>query len=1180
MIPVQCGITPSREGGSHVRRERATGRRKGIAFVSVRSAFRAGPFPFLILVVLIPAWLFGAGDVRAQEGAARGSNSHASEEIEPKDLGGAARLESDEARAKLAEIEAQTSRLRERTEEWRRQAAEYERARRDAPEQLLAIEREIAILQQGQQVAVGAGATIEELETQLLGGEQDLVLARKDGAALDEEAAHRSARRKKTPELLAAVKERLRELGNAMPVAPGEAPQLVAARERLASARRAALEREIEAYEAELVSYDARGQLLGKRLDRAAYAIAAQETRIEKLRAALAERQRGEAERAAASARELLLEAQALAPAVQELVRELADQNDRLAQERTGEDGLLAKIDDVSRKLARAEERVAEIDADFARLTTKIEAAGLSDSVGLVLRKQRSEAPDVGMYRRFVRMRQQEISAVQLQQIELRDQRRALADIDGVVAGAMVSLEASIPPTERAAFESLLRELIEIKRKYLDALTREYETYFQKLVDFDARQQELIEKTEQLLLYIDARILWIPSGAAVRPELVSDGLDALGWLLAPHLLQQLLRTLGTLVLAAPLLNTLIAALLIVVFLLRPRIRERIRALGAETREPTCMRAAPTWEVAALSVLLAFWGPGLLAYLGWRLGASPDATQYVRCFAHALLAAALIWLTVEIPRQLLRRGGLAEAHFGWPSLAVRSLRRHLTSLTAIAIPAVFAIQIFEMRGEEAWTESVGRLAFFAIMAALGVASHRLLRERVGALWCIAQASAEISIRRWLWRLAHGLAVGVSIVLAVAAVRGYYWTSLQLAASYHFTLVLLFMLTVAFQLCARWSLLARRRLALERARQAQQVREAQRAQETGVAVAELIEPEIDLGTVSAQTGRLLKSATVFAMLIGLWLIWANLLPAVGILREVELWSTSETLTVEMTDAAGERHLAQEEGMVPVTLADLCLAILIAVMTLAVARNLPGLLEISLLRQLGTGAGERYAYATILKYAITLVGIALAFNAIGVGWSNVQWLVAAVGLGLGFGLQEIFANFVSGLIILFERPIRVGDTVTVGDVSGTVSRIRIRATWITGFDRKELVVPNKEFVTSRLINWSLSDPVLRIEIRVGIAYGSDTARALRVLEAVADRNEHILRDPRPQALFLGFGESALDFELRVFSPDVEHRLLIQHQLHMAIDAAFREAGIEIAFPQRDIHVRSLPRSPVAEV
>jgi len=182
-------------------------------------------------------------------------------------------------------------------------------------------------------------------------------------------------------------------------------------------------------------------------------------------------------------------------------------------------------------------------------------------------------------------------------------------------------------------------------------------------------------------------------------------------------------------------------------------------------------------------------------------------------------------------------------------------------------------------------------------------------------------------------------------------------------------------------------------------------------------------------------------------------------------------------------------------------------------------------------------------------------------------------AHGTQICFGLQEIFANFVSGLIILFERPIRVGDTVTIDDVSGTVTRIRIRATWITAFDRKELVVPNKEFVTSRLINWSLSDPVLRVDIPVGIAYGSDTQKALEVLLDVARRNEHVLQEPRPNALFLGFGDSSLNFELRAFSPDIEHLLLIRHQLHMAIDAAFREAGIEIAFPQRDIHIRSVP-------
>jgi potassium efflux system protein len=300
-----------------------------------------------------------------------------------------------------------------------------------------------------------------------------------------------------------------------------------------------------------------------------------------------------------------------------------------------------------------------------------------------------------------------------------------------------------------------------------------------------------------------------------------------------------------------------------------------------------------------------------------------------------------------------------------------------------------------------------------------------------------------------------------------------------------------------------------------------------------------------------------------------IWADLLPATRILHQVELWTVTQTVTVSELDPSGAERFSTEDQVVAITLADLFRSFLIGLLTLALIRALPGLLEATLFRRLA--AGERYAYSTIVRYAVVLAGLALAFDAIGIGWSSIQWLVAAVGIGLGFGLQEIFANFISGLIILFERPIRVGDTVTVGEISGTVTKIRIRATWITAFDRKELVVPNKEFVTGRLINWTLSDAVLRITIPVGIAYGSDTDRAIEVLTHVAKESRRVLRDPPPQVLFLGFGDSSLSFELRVFVRNVAQLFVTRHELHMSIDKAFREAGIVIAFPQRDLHLVS---------
>jgi potassium efflux system protein len=322
---------------------------------------------------------------------------------------------------------------------------------------------------------------------------------------------------------------------------------------------------------------------------------------------------------------------------------------------------------------------------------------------------------------------------------------------------------------------------------------------------------------------------------------------------------------------------------------------------------------------------------------------------------------------------------------------------------------------------------------------------------------------------------------------------------------------------------------------------------------------------------ELSRLMIGAGLLVAILGAFGIWADLLPATRILQQVELWTTTQTVTITQLDPSGTETFSTEDQIVAITLADLLRSLLIGVLTLALIRALPGLLEATLFRRLGHG--ERYAYSTIVKYAVALAGLALAFDAIGVGWSSIQWLVAAIGLGLGFGLQEIFANFISGLIILFERPIRVGDTVSVGNINGTVSKIRIRATWITAFDRKELIVPNKEFVTGQLINWTLSDPVLRVTIDVGIAYGSDTERAVEVLKQVARDSRFVLRDPPPQVFFLGFGDSALSFELRAFVRTVDRLFPARHDLHMSVDKAFREAGIEIAFPQRDLHLRTVP-------
>jgi potassium efflux system protein len=396
-------------------------------------------------------------------------------------------------------------------------------------------------------------------------------------------------------------------------------------------------------------------------------------------------------------------------------------------------------------------------------------------------------------------------------------------------------------------------------------------------------------------------------------------------------------------------------------------------------------------------------------------------------------------------------------------------------------------------------------------------------------------------------------------------GYLYTALILEQRLWTTIWLVIGLITTYNLLLRWLFIARQRLDLEQTLRKLEEKRIQESEEASTEVSAegdqitIEEPVIEISQIDEQVRSLLRSIIFFSTLIGLWLIWEQVLPALNVLGETHLWS----------------YRAEVDGIsrtLSITLTSLAAAVLVVAVTFVAARNLPGLVEITLLNRLAMDAGARHAFTTICRYAIIAVGIIVAFNKIGVSWSSLKWLVAALGVGLGFGLQEIVANFVCGIIVLFERPFRIGDVVTIGELTGAVSRISIRATTITDWDRHELIVPNKEFITGRLTNWTLSDPIMRLRVPVGIVYGSDTALAQSLLIKVAEANPMVLDQPKPSAFFLGFGDNSLNFELRVFINNVQHWIPVTDQLHVAIDREFRQAGIVIAFPQRDVHLDTI--------
>ena len=219
-----------------------------------------------------------------------------------------------------------------------------------------------------------------------------------------------------------------------------------------------------------------------------------------------------------------------------------------------------------------------------------------------------------------------------------------------------------------------------------------------------------------------------------------------------------------------------------------------------------------------------------------------------------------------------------------------------------------------------------------------------------------------------------------------------------------------------------------------------------------------------------------------------------------------------------------------------------------------------------------GARQALASIIRYAVIVIGVLIILQTAGINLTTFQVLAGAVGFGVGFGLQNIVSNFVSGLIILFERPIQIGDRIEVGNVEGDVVAINARSTTVVTNDNIAIIIPNTKFITQNVVNWSLTGKDVRFRIPVSIAYGSDLQKVVGLLEEIARGNPDVLDGPAPSVRLLQFGDNGLNLELRVWSTTLTHRrATLISTLNFAIHEKFREHGIEIPYPQREIRFRT---------
>ncbi|OQK18093.1 hypothetical protein AU255_09670 [Methyloprofundus sedimenti] len=904
-------------------------------------------------------------------------------------------------------------------------------------------------------------------------------------------------------------------------------------------AQRLALRSEIGVLDQELLSLPVRIDLLEAERDINAFKVEQLSKQVTAIQKVVNIQRQIEAEKNKLSAEKTQHELEGKHVIVQKLAEKNADLTRILSQ-------LTQQIDNIVIESNAVKKETESISDQFKNVRKRLDVGGFGQALGRVLYEQQRQLPRPAVLQNRSENRAISLAEVGLLELQYTEENKVLNDIDTYIN----QLTASIGDLEQEKIKANLEALAKSRQQMLKQLINLSRSYLRSMNDYEFNDQALLAIIQEYKAFLAQRLLWIRSGPMPNLATIQEIPVQLVQMIRTERWQELVMVLdGDESLSAV---TFFGIIITIVLFWKTKTMHRMLALtGMKVGRLSSDSIVYTFYALGLSFLLAASWPSLLLLIAWMLSVSEHTTLFTESISSAFIWVAVHLFGFRIFRAIYAPKGVAIQHFHIPILDAQLLYRELGYLMRIFLPSGFIFSILFNSDLALSTGELGRLLIVVSLIALTVFFQRITTTQK-----YKRSKSRVDFLRLLL-------IAVPLILIVLAIIGYVYTAALITMMLVKTLWFILGLIVVQRLAVRWIVLAERRLAFKAALTERAAIVAKREelvsnhrQEPESEEGEIEEPEVDLPSLSEQGQHLLKIALIVIGVLGLLMIWSDVLPAFTLLEEIKLWNHA-------TIIAGEQQI------MPVTLLDLSMACLILFVTIVASRNLPSLLEIIMLQASTMTAGSRYTVTTITNYIIFALGLILFFNRLGVDWSKLQWLVAALGVGIGFGLQEIVANFISGIIILFERPIRVGDMVSIGNNDGLVVRIRIRATTIRNFDRKELLVPNKEFITGQLINWTLSDQTTRIVIPVGLAYGGDVEAAFKLMLESAQQHPYVLSDPPPSVVFDAFGDNALSLKLRCFVADIDYRVPTITELHKTINQKFNDAGLVIAFPQRDIHL-----------
>lgn len=771
---------------------------------------------------------------------------------------------------------------------------------------------------------------------------------------------------------------------------------------------------------------------------------------------------------------------------------------------------------------------------------------GLSGSLILsrLLNRQQDEIPEVKLSFNPDEM----IPNLNLWLYDLRSYRDELFDTEAYVDG----LIARKPVL--AQYREQLEEIIRHRRALFDQLYQAMSAGMTQAVNLKLKNAELQTITQRVRGVINDHLFWLTSNQPLGKDFLFSFRPLLQEQLAA--MADKVRQEGFWQTACRNTGTIIVPLLVLGLILRyftPALRRRDDALALRLDT-----GADRFWVTPLALLIRFACiiPRASLYL-----AAGSAVIYLAISSPGQQLQVLSMLAVHVCVflffiDILKPNSLVQRHF-CVTLPVIARQRQIVDKIWIAMVLILiTANIRDLNPAGTTGDITGYCLMLCCCLYLTFIACKTLQKDF--------MEHELSFTGWLTRLFF---IALPLTLLVMLCLGYYYTIVKVINPLAISIYICMLYTLVSNVIRRELFVAEtrvlRNLRLRRLQDMLLSDEDKALQSTDAQQQEQRQKKIDslrLELINTKAYKLINIVLLCCTGYALYLQWNNMSGVLTYLDTIHLWESSSLVN-------GAKVITGA-----LSVADVLMALFIVLVTVVLNRNLPPLLErLVLLRRDSARKSTGYTVRIISSYIITALCIIFAAGALGISWDNLQWLVAALSVGLGFGLQEIFANFVSGIIILFERQIRVGDIITINGVSGTVNKIRIRSTSVNSFDDKDVMIPNREFITSTFTNWSLSNSVTMIEFCIGISYDADIDKAKFVLNDIV-RNCKYLAPEKPYRIYIkDLADSCINIMCEVFVNEIGNRKSTFDYLSEYTLRRFDEAGIDIPFTRMDIMLRN---------